>query len=476
MRIGIHIPSSGGLSANSCIPVEKARINIRNPILNRKRRFFITKGLKEEWTIFYKSAILRTNSLQGFIIRPTLKRIGEIYISASGTSTFRLINVMLYQEFCQVRPEYLYKEEIIRKFEKTNHGMKFQTLGDKNQVGRILSHIIFWLISLVFFSVLIFYTRNFRISAMDFKTAVNILITILLLGISVYINLLWLLPVFFAKRRFLLFTFLELLNIALFICLNYCISMAFEGGRSNYTAEMIAELILVLIFLVVTTLIKFTRDSIALQEAELKIKEIERQRIESELQALKAQFNPHFFFNTLNSIYALSLDKSDKTPELILKLSELMRYVLYDTGDNCVPIRKQLEFLKSYIYLEKLRMDETRTIDLDIIGDHIESCIAPLLLEPFVENAFKHGARDKQNKPFIRIQVDLKRKDKVVFMIENNKDEHFLTQDKPVTTKGIGLTNVRKRLELLYPGRHHLKITETRELFRVELTIEMHEN
>ncbi len=173
--------------------------------------------------------------------------------------------------------------------------MKFQALRHKNHIGRIFAHIVFWLFSLVLFSVLIFYTRNFRISAMDFKTAVNILITIFLLAVSVYINILWLLPFFFSRRRFLLFTCLEIINIALFICLNYCISMAFEGKLSHYTSEMIAEFILVLIFLVITTLIKFTRDSIALQDAELRIKEIERQNIESELQALKAQFNPHFF-------------------------------------------------------------------------------------------------------------------------------------------------------------------------------------
>jgi two-component system, LytTR family, sensor kinase len=384
--------------------------------------------------------------------------------------------MQLHQEFQEVRPECLYKEEIIRKFEKNKWKMNYHVFGDKHKLGRIISHIIFWLFSVVLFSVLIFYTRNFRISAMDFKTAVNIMITILLLGISVYINLLWLLPVYFARRRFFLFTFLEVLNIALFICLNYLISMAFEGGRSNYTSEMIAEFILVLIFLVITTLIKFTRDSMALQVAELKIKEVERQNIESELQALKAQFNPHFFFNTLNSIYSLSLDKSNKVPELILKLSELMRYVLYDTRDDCIPIRKQLGFLESYIYLEKLRTDENRTIELEILGEHQEVCIAPLLLEPFVENAFKHGARDKRNHPFIRIKIDVTRTERVIFMIDNNKDEYTVPQDKPLTDKGIGLTNVKKRLELLYPGKHRLQIYETPSLFRVELTIELNEN
>jgi two-component system, LytTR family, sensor kinase len=349
--------------------------------------------------------------------------------------------------------------------------MNFPAVWHQNRIFRILPHIVFWVFSIVLFSVLIFYTRDFRISAMDFTTAVNILMTILLLAISVYINLLWLLPYFFAKRKFILFTLLEILNIILFICLNYFISMAFEGGRTNYTSEMVAELILVLIFLVITTLIKFTRDSIALQDAQLTIHEIGRQKVESELKALKAQFNPHFFFNTLNSIYALSLDKSDKVPELILKLSDLMRYVLYDTPDERIPMKKQLGFLESYIHLERIRTDGSRTLDLDIQGDHTETSIAPLLLEPFVENAFKHGAREKQNQPFIRIRIDLTSKARVGFMIENNKDEASPAIKDKEAPRGIGLANIRKRLELLYPGKHELRITETPTNFKVELSI-----
>ena len=354
--------------------------------------------------------------------------------------------------------------------------MALKRIQPRNLFFRILSHIIFWACSLVFFSVLIFYTRDFRLSAMDFKTAVNILTTISILAISVYINLLWLLPGFFAKRKYFLFGILEILNIALFITLNYLISMAFEGRITNFLTEMIAEFILVFLFLIITTLIKFTRDSIALQDAELKIKEVERQNIESELRALKAQFNPHFFFNTLNSIYALSLDRSEKVPELILKLSDLMRYVLYDTRDDRIPMTKQLGFLESYIYLERLRSEEGRVIELQVIGDHTGTSIAPLLFEPFVENAFKHGAREKQNRPYIRIRIDLTQKEQVKLSIENNKDQKASHNNDLGSAKGIGLTNVKKRLELLYPGKYILNVAETREEFKVELTIETNEN
>jgi two-component system, LytTR family, sensor kinase len=346
--------------------------------------------------------------------------------------------------------------------------MKTTRIANKIRFGDVLFHLLFWMLSLVLFTVLIFYTRNFRLQAMDFQTAVNILVTLILLAVSVYINLLFLLPRFFGHRKYLQFSLLEILNIALFICLNYLISFAFEGKNPNFLNEMVAEFILVLVFLVITTLIKFTRDSIALQDADLKIKEIGKEKVESELRVLKAQLNPHFYFNTLNSIYSLSLDKSDKTPELILKLSELMRYLLYETKDDYVPMERQLDFLRNYISLEQIRNGEELEVDFRVKGDHTELKVAPLLFVPFIENAFKHVPRE--NKSFIHIVFDLTRSDKLVFSVKNNKSEFA----EPVGKKeeGIGLANVRRRLNLIYPLRHELVITETAKEFNVELILE----
>lgn len=349
--------------------------------------------------------------------------------------------------------------------------MMIQEIPRKVRFGSILMHLLFWVLSLVLFVVLIFLTRHFRLQAMDFQTAINIIITLLFLAVSVYINLLILLPLFFKKRRYLLFSLLEMSNISLFICLNYFVSMAFEGKHPNFLNEMVAEFILVLMFLVITTLIKFTRDSIDLQDANLRIKEIERVNVESELRALKAQINPHFFFNTLNSIYSLSLDRSEKAPELILKLSELMRYILYETRDDYVSMERQLDFLQNYIYLEQLRTDEKIKIEMEIKGKHTELMIAPLLFIPFVENAFKHVVKEKDNPSFIRILFDLSHQDKISFSIKNKK-YNFPGQVNG-NSEGIGLANVRKRLNLLYPSKHELKISDTGDVFEVELTLEL---
>jgi two-component system, LytTR family, sensor kinase len=340
---------------------------------------------------------------------------------------------------------------------------------NKNKGHLILQHLLFWMISIVLFTVVLIYTRgDFNFYSIDLRLTVNILITIGFLAISVYLNLLWLIPAFFNKRKFFLFFLLELANILLFILLNYFATYFFEGGKHpTFLTEFIAEFILVLLFLIISTLLKVMRDSITLQDVELRMKEVEKQKIEAELRALKSQVNPHFFFNTLNSLYSLSLDKSDKAPELILKLSDLMRYVIYESSDEMGPVGKQLEFLQSYIYLERLRTGENLRIDFQVKGDNFDLKIAPLLYIAFVENAFKHGSKSKDDHPYIEIIFNLEHRDRVVFIIENSVDP--LPEKNPGT--GIGLSNVKKRLSLLYPGRHELKISATSSCYRVELVI-----
>ncbi|MEI7498911.1 MAG: histidine kinase [Bacteroidota bacterium] len=347
--------------------------------------------------------------------------------------------------------------------------MKPSDLFQKRNRYFLIQHFLFWLISIVLFTVVLIYTRgDFNFYSITGRRAVSILITTAFLAISVYINLLWLIPSFFNKRKFLLFFVLELANILLFILLNYYVTCFFEGGsHPNFLAEFIAEFILILLFLIVSTLLKFMRDSITLQDVELRMKEVERQKIEAELRALKAQVNPHFFFNTLNSLYSLSLDKSDKAPELILKLSDLMRYVIYESKDDLVPIGKQLEFLQSYVYLERLRTDETLQVNFEVKGANFNHKVAPLLYIAFIENAFKHGSRAKKDHPFIHIVFNLEHEDRVEFTIENMV-ERFPEQK---SSGGFGLANVKKLLELLYPDKHDLKITESAKLYHVGLTI-----
>jgi two-component system LytT family sensor kinase len=353
--------------------------------------------------------------------------------------------------------------------------MMLRKIRKNNRYQTIFSHALFWLFSIVLFTVVLFYTRDFSLSDIDLKTAINIIITILLLAVSVYINLLWLLPVFFKRRRFLLFSFFQLGNILLFILLNYYISVLFEGGaHPNFFNEAVAEFILVLIFLIVSSLLKFVRDSFTLQDAERRIRESERQQMEAELKALKAQINPHFFFNTLNSLYSLTIDRSEKAPELILKLSELMRYVIYEAKEDFETIERQLDFIKSYVYLESLRVGDHLKVDVSVKGENLSLRVAPLLFIAFVENAFKHCSRDKAKDPFISIIIDIESRHQINFYIENTKEADLHHFNPPIP--GIGLQNVRKRLELLYPGRHTLIIKESNDRFIVDLILIVNEN
>jgi len=148
-----------------------------------------------------------------------------------------------------------------------------------------------------------------------------------------------------------------------------------------------------------------------------------------------------------------------------------MRYILYETRDDYVNMQRQLAFLQSYIYLEKLRTDEKIKIDMEVTGEHTDVMVAPLLFVPFIENAFKYVVKENDEYSFIRIAFDLTRQDKIAFCVTNKK--YNLPGPDGGNKEGIGLANVRKRLDLLYPSKHELKISDTGDVFEVRLTLEL---
>lgn len=198
-------------------------------------------------------------------------------------------------------------------------------------------------------------------------------------------------------------------------------------------------------------------------------KEMENQKLTAELSFLKQQINPHFFFNTLNNIYSLSTRKSEKTPEAIIKLSLLMRYIIYESDKPLVPLQKELEYINNYVELQRLRIKDNVKITYTIKGDSHDIMIEPLLMLPFIENAFKHGI-DYSNDCAIFIEVEIQ--DKMIRLVVENP---LVKKSQPTNgdSSGIGLANSRKRLQLLYPGRHELNITEADERFRAELVLKL---
>jgi len=194
--------------------------------------------------------------------------------------------------------------------------------------------------------------------------------------------------------------------------------------------------------------------------------ELINQRQASELALLRSQVNPHFLFNTLNNIYALVYRKSDDAPAAVMKLSSIMRYMLYDATSDTVPLDKEIEYLKSFIELQSLRIKHTNFISLGIKGNTEGCTIAPMMLIPFVENAFKHGSKTHQPGIWITLQAG---DDSIRFEVINYLRK--TADDTDNQASGIGLANIRRRLELLYPGKYRLDIGNDGDKFRVNLEI-----
>jgi hypothetical protein len=195
-----------------------------------------------------------------------------------------------------------------------------------------------------------------------------------------------------------------------------------------------------------------------------------QEQITTELQLLKAQVHPNFLFHTLNNIYSFSLERSPKTPGLILQLSSLLSYMLYDCKTEEVLLEKEMEIMKTYIGLEKERYGDKIEISVNIEGDIQDKYITPLLILPFLENAFKHGISEQLERPWM--SVDIAVKDHLLqCKVVNSKNEFM-----PVHENGVGIDNVKKRLEFLYPGKYDLKLADEGEFFVVSLLLELKMN
>ncbi len=204
-------------------------------------------------------------------------------------------------------------------------------------------------------------------------------------------------------------------------------------------------------------------------ETERRNKEIENEKLNTELSFLKSQINPHFLFNTLNNIYSLAADGSRHTAEAVMKLSSIMRYVLTEAKNDAVPVEKEIQFITHYIELQKLRLTDKSTVDFSVIGDPFGKKISPLLLLPFVENAFKYGISTREVSPII-IKLDVSTNE-FFFFVKNNKHNSSIL--KPADNTGIGINNSRRRLELLYHDHYALDIKNAENDFTVKLNIHL---
>lgn len=286
---------------------------------------------------------------------------------------------------------------------------------------------------------------------------------ILLIGFS-YLNHLWMVPRFYLEKRYGQYIALLLLCLVGTFLIPEMLDL-FKTAPKGLLSQPpppkppfgLENSHFVLFFLVIVLV------SIS-YHTQIRLRATEQQRLETELENLKSQIQPHFLFNTLNSIYALALRKDEKTADTVVKLSEFLRYVIRDTQNNEVALEKEITYLSNYIDLQKSRLRNTVDIDFGVTGEVSGQKIAPLILFIFIENAFQHGVNpDEESNITIRLKIS---EETVKLFVSNRNVNKSLASGS-----GIGIENARKRLNLLYPDRHELRIIEIEEDYTVELSI-----
>ena len=335
---------------------------------------------------------------------------------------------------------------------------------------RIIQHLGFWVLS--FFVFLYLFKTGATPEKIDYVYTILFQLTLIP---AVYLNIELLLPKLGNRKRILFYLLSLIVLIILFAWINY-------NFFDNWSAKVFPDYFFIsyftfreivlffTVYIIITMLLKLSKSWFLVSGLQKELLEKEKQKAKVELKALKAQINPHFFFNTLNSIYSMALDKDERLPGTVLQLSDLMRYFLYGSRDNFIPLEKDLTVVKEYIALQKLRSNAQLDIETKISGEISDQQIAPLLLITFLENAFKHGAKGSTENTFIKLTIDVE-KNKLNFTVENNKG--YIDEVKTGDHNGLGLENVKRQLELLYPGKHLLNIIDGHDRFTVALQLNL---
>lgn len=334
-----------------------------------------------------------------------------------------------------------------------------------NKIVRIAIHILFWFCAWFFF---FFYYK--RYSEANAYTFVASLINLVVAAATVYTFNYYLIPKILLKnqqKKFFAFAFVAIVMffyIQLLLTLFLVVKLLY--AEHQLFPEMIDVVMLFfnLFFVVfIAIAIKFYK---RWSEKDYREQIVQREKVEAELQMLKTQINPHFLFNTLNSIYVLALKKSDQTANTVMKLSDILDYILYRADTPKIALSNEIQIINNYIELEKIRF--TDRVDLDFTTHILSKAIQipPMLIIPFVENAFKHGVTKSINRSWIKIDIQ-ERNQMLDIVVSNSKSQ--TPQKRKIG--GIGLLNVRKRLDLLYNDSYKLDITEKNNHYDVFLSI-----
>jgi sensor histidine kinase YesM len=339
----------------------------------------------------------------------------------------------------------------------------------KNLLITISIHVIAWglLLMVPFMStyqVIVSFVTTANISF------VPIIISSLFLIAIFYFNYFVLIPKFLLLKKYLLYVITLMLSIVIAFILSEVFFNLFDINPDNIAninplllkiePVMRANAFLMLILSILASI------SLILNNH---LRQLEKEKLVAQISSLKFQINPHFLFNTLNNIYATAIDALPRTADMVDKLSEMMRYTMKETQNDFVPLEEEINYLNNYIELQKLRLESKIRFDYTIEGDFAELQIAPMLLIPFVENAFKHGVNSEQDS---NIRISIKANESELhFLVANNKVN--IQSNIKENRSGLGIENTKHRLSLIYPSKHLLTIKETENDFNVSLHINL---
>jgi len=340
--------------------------------------------------------------------------------------------------------------------------------------GPLAVHLFFWLLILI---VLLWDTFSAGPKPSTYEVMVKFgYFAIINLSIF-YINYFLLIPILVKqKKRYGLYIASIFMLIAIMVVIKTIVAslnrdffltyFSEETGKIAYielTRYAVFAIFVSGFFIVVSALLKFAIDWSGSERIQ---RDLVSEKRDMELQFLKSQLNPHFLFNSLNNIYSLAYQKSDKTPDAILKLSEIMRYMIYESNDSWVSLRKEITYVQSYIELQKLRFKDGAAVEFTLHGEVDDQKVVPLILISFVENAFKHGVANDPKDP---IRINIIANQKIInFSVTNKKSKY--NKD---AMGGVGLNNVERRLQLLYPDRYKLNIVNSATHYTTELMLDL---
>jgi len=321
-----------------------------------------------------------------------------------------------------------------------------------------VQHSVFWLLSMLFISW--YFAISNEVQTIDIVYALFFHICLVSMA---YLNLRIAIPVFFKGSKYLLFIGFNIINLALaYLIHEFTFNILIPAIPTGYYIVSFTDstilFSILMVYLTITTLL-------SLSKSWFFVENLKAEATEMELYNLRLQINPHFLLNALNTIYGLSLQKSEQTPQAVLQLSGLLKHILYQKNEK-ISLKEEIEHIKNYIGLQLLRLQDQSKVEVNIETDNMQGSITPFVLLTFLENAFKHSDIQTNDKGFVSLSIK-QEENTLAFNVRNS------FKPKEHKAAGIGLENAYKRLELYYPDKHQININKKDETYEVDLQISL---